>query len=301
MDFGKVDNPDLIDFTLPPDHPQTAITLAESRNKSLRVYVGLPIWANKEWAGKIYPGTARDKEFLHYYTRQFNTIELNTTHYRTPDEATIRHWKAEATPGFRYCPKFPQVISHEKQLLNAEELTHEFCDQILALDNHLGMSFLQLSPYFAPRQVSALEKWLETLPEGLPLAVEFRHPDWFRPEVWQKTLDLLRTHDTATVIADVSGRRDVLHQSLSIPTAFIRFIANEGHPSDHARADDWIRRLKTWMDAGLETLYLFIHSGGDNDVAPELAAYWIRQLNAFCGLNRAEPKFLPKVVQTSLF
>lgn len=301
MDFGKVDNPDLVDFTLPPDHPQTARTLAESRNGALRVYVGLPIWANREWAGKIYPSTARDKEYLQHYTRQFNTIELNTTHYRTPDEATIRHWKAEATPGFRYCPKFPQLISHEKQLLNAENLTREFCDQILALDNHLGMSFLQLSPYFAPRQVGALEKYLEALPEKLPLAVEFRHPDWFRPEIWQKTLDLLRAHGTATVIADVSGRRDVLHQSLSIPTAFIRFIGNEGHPSDHARADEWVGRLKTWMDAGLETLYLFIHSGGANDVAPELAAYWIRQLNVVCGLSLAEPKFLPKVVQTSLF
>ncbi|MCY7351259.1 MAG: DUF72 domain-containing protein [Cytophagaceae bacterium] len=301
MDFGKVEDPSKVDFTLPPDHPNTAQVLSQSTGRTFRAFVGLPIWANKEWAGKIYPSTARDKEFLHHYTRQFNTIELNTTHYRIPDEATIRHWKAEATPGFRYCPKFPQSISHERQLLQTEELTREFCDQILALGEHLGMSFLQLSPAFSPRQVGALEAYLEKLPEKLPLAVEFRHPDWFRPETWEKTLQLLARYNKATVIADVSGRRDVLHQSLSIPMAFVRFIANEGHSSDHPRADAWIQRLKTWMDAGLETLYLFIHSGGQNDVAPELAAYWIRELNQRAGLSLPEPKFLPKVTQTSLF
>ena len=301
MDFGKVEDPAKVDFTLPPDHPTTAQVLAQATGRSLRVFVGLPIWANKEWAGKIYPATARDKEFLHHYTRQFNTIELNTTHYRIPDEATIQHWKAEATPGFRYCPKFPQSISHEKQLLQTDGLTREFCDQILALDEHLGMSFLQLSPAFSPRQVAALAAYLEKLPEKLPLAVEFRHPDWFRPETWNRALDLLGNHNTATVIADVSGRRDVLHQSLSGPTAFIRFIANEGHASDYTRADAWVERLKTWVDAGLETLYLFVHSGGLNDVAPELSLYWIRALNQRIGLNLPEPKFLPKVVQTSLF
>lgn len=301
MDFGKVPDPSQVDFTLPPDHLLTAQVLAESRNGPLRVYVGLPIWANDVWLGKIYPPTARNRDFLHHYTRQFNTIELNTTHYRIPDPATIRHWKAEATPGFRYCPKFPQSISHDKALRDAEPETREFAERLRGLGEHLGMSFVQLGPMFSPKQAIDLKNFLENLPEKLPLAVEFRHRDWFRPDTWTRTVGFLRERGVATVITDVSGRRDVLHQSLSIPTAFIRFVGNEGHPTDRTRADAWVQRLKTWMDGGLETLYLFIHSGGQNDVAPELAQYWIQQLNAVCGLSLPEPKFLPKVVQTSLF
>lgn len=45
MKFGKVDRPELIDFTLPPDHPDThPLLIKASNNSSLDVRVGLPKW-----------------------------------------------------------------------------------------------------------------------------------------------------------------------------------------------------------------------------------------------------------------
>jgi len=92
-----------------------------------------------------------------------------------------------------------------------------------------------------------------------------------------------------------------LHMGLSSPVLTLRFIANEGHPTDYSRTDAWIQRLKTWFEKGLQTAYLFIHGGADNDTAPELILYWVRELNKHCGLSLREPVLQPKVVQGSLF
>ena len=88
---------------------------------------------------------------------------------------------------------------------------------------------------------------------------------------------------------------------LSSPVLTLRFIANEGHPSDYTRSDMWIERLKKWFDKGLQTAYLFIHGGGDNDTAPELIRYWVHRLNEQCSLRLREPVLQPQVVQGSLF
>ncbi len=59
-------------------------------------------------------------------------------------------------------------------------------------------------------------------------------------------------------------------------------------------------RIKLWLENGLEELWLFVHIC-ENTIAPEMATYWIQQLNLHCGLTIKEPKFLPKVEQMSLF
>ena len=313
MDFGKLARVDTVNFTLPPGAAFNArIWEAVEPTTRPSVFIGGPVWANKDYVGKIYPSNAKEKEFLHYYIRQFNTIELNLTHYQIPTAGMIDRWKTEAAGspassspdpnGFTYCPKFPQIISHERQLVATEGLTDEFVNAVLGLEEFLGMTFLQLPPSFGPEKWPVLETYLKTLPDELDVAVEFRHPDWFYPATrWQQTLEGLYGLRRHVVMTDVAGRRDVLHLGLSSPVLTLRFIANEGHPTDYSRTDAWVQRLKTWFDKGLQTAYLFIHGGGNNDTAPELILYWIRQLNKHCSLSLREPVLQPKVVQGSLF
>ncbi|WP_080241505.1 DUF72 domain-containing protein [Spirosoma rigui] len=302
MDFGKTHNLDVVNFTLPPGAPSNArIWAAVEPTSRPQVFIGGPVWANKDYVGKVYPSTAKERDFLHYYTRQFNTIELNLTHYQIPTAGMIEKWRSEATDGFTYCPKFPQIISHERQLVACEALTEEFVNAVLGLEEYLGMTFLQLPPSFGPDKWPVLEAYLKSLPDELDVAVEFRHPDWFKPATGMQTLEGLFALRRHTVITDVAGRRDVLHMGLSSPVLTLRFAANEGHPTDYTRTDAWVQRLKTWFEKGLQTAYLFIHGGGDNDTAPELILYWTRELNKHCGLNLREPVLQPKVVQGSLF
>ena len=302
MDFGKltIEEVNKANFSLQADNAFNEKVWSNVPTKEPKVHVGCPVWSNKDWNGKIYPHSAKTPDYLSLYAKQFNTIELNVTHYQIPNEETIQRWKAESAAGFTFCPKFPQVISHDKLLQNTEALTELFCTQILSLEEQLGMPFLQLAPYFSPRQLKVLEKYLANLPSSLRIAVEFRHEDWFKnPVAWQEALALLNHYGHGTVITDVAGRRDVVHQSLSNKVASIRWVGNE-HPSDYQRIDEWVQKLKQWFQLGLEELYLFVHIN-ENVIAPEMALYWIQQLNLHCGLSLKAPKFLPKVEQMSLF
>ena len=102
---------------------------------------------------------------------------------------------------------------------------------------------------------------------------------------------MLREMKVGTVITDTSGRRDVLHMRLTTPVAFIRFVGNNLHPTDYKRIDDWVGRLKLWIDSGIETIYFFIHNHEELN-SPELCKYTIQKLNAAKGLNIAVPKLL---------
>ena len=80
MKFGSVDNPENIDFTLPPDHPNTKRVLSKYKNESnFNLFVGCAKWNRADLKG-FYPRGTKDE--LEYYSTQFNSIELNATFYR---------------------------------------------------------------------------------------------------------------------------------------------------------------------------------------------------------------------------
>ena len=301
MDFGKLSDISGVDFTLPADNPLTekVLTLSDQA-MPLQIYVGLPLWADKSWKGKLYPQSADDKKFLYHYSRQFNSIELNQSLYRMPDVPTFNKWKTDCPPGFKFFPKFHQSISHERKLIGAEVQTAEFCNAVFSLGDKLGRAFLQMSESYQPNQLKNLEKFLKSLSPALPVSVELRHEKWFEPGVWQDTCGMLQSLGVGTVISDVAGRRDALHMALTTNHLLLRFTGNDLHPTDYSRADDWCVRIVDWIKKGLKNIYIFIHCH-DNTFAPELALYWIKKLNELGGLRIQEPRLTPQVVQGSLF
>ena len=303
MDFGKVENLEQVGFSLPPDHPATALVLRRGNEvgASLRAHIGCPTWTNKAWLGSYYPAGATSKELLPLYARQFNAIGLNTTHYRTPDATTVRRWRESVPPGFRFCPKMPQEISHHRLLQHAERETEAFCEAVASLGEHLGPCFLQLPPHFGPGQADGLEEFLLRFPREVPLAVEFRHPDWFGEAAEaQEGFAVLEALQVSVVLTDVAGRRDALHQRLTTSVAFIRFVGNSLHPSDFTRLTDWSLRLREWATAGLRDLYFFVHQP-DITHSPPLSQYLVRQLNEQCGLQLKPCQPIPQPVQGRLF
>ena len=74
MKFGKVDNPAVIDFTLPNDHPDTKLLLSKYKKKATpNLYVGCAKWNRADLKG-FYPRGTKDE--LQYYATQFNSIEF---------------------------------------------------------------------------------------------------------------------------------------------------------------------------------------------------------------------------------
>lgn len=305
MKFGKVDSPDNINFELPPIAQSTQKILQQQENNPTpQLYIGCPIWGNKNWVGTLYPRKTPAGEYLTHYAQQFNTIELNSTHYSLPNSETIAKWKTQASKGegFKFCPKIPQEISHK--LLpsgKTDTFTQVFAQTVEGLGEYLGMSFMQLSPYFSPRDIAKLEQYLASFPTHIPLAVEFRHADWFSGGNLEKVTQIMEKYQVATVITDVAGRRDVLHQRLTTPHLVLRFVGNNLHPTDYTRIDAWVVRIKELLMLGLQSAYLFIHQPDENEATPELILYLINALNKTCGLNLKAPKIYRPPVQGSLF
>jgi len=274
MKFGKLTDIKAVDFTLPDDPSSNQVTWDQASKTSPRkLYLGCTGWSMKEWIGKVYPKGSKAKDFLPLYTKQFNTIELNTTHYRIPDLATIQQWRNQSAADFKFCPKVPQTISHSRDLgLNGSQL-RVFWDMIEGLEEHLGCCFIQLPPHFSFAKLEQLRSFLSIWPSSIPLAVEIRHPSWFQDsETQARWLELLHQHQKSAVITDVAGRRDVLHMGVPSTTTMIRFVGNGLEPSDYERADSWLQRLQKWFESGLETAYFFPHQP-DNILAPEMTAY----------------------------
>ncbi|MTI19480.1 DUF72 domain-containing protein [Fulvivirga sp. RKSG066] len=92
-------------------------------------------------------------------------------------------------------------------------------------------------------------------------------------------------------MTDVADRRDVLHQRLTVPKAFIRFNGYGLIQSDYDRLDQWVTRCKAWIESGLEELYFFGHQENEAHT-PVTCDYFIKRLNEACGLDIKRPTFI---------
>lgn len=296
MKFGSVPNPELVDFTLPTDHPDTEKVLkASGASGQPTIYVGCAKWNRTDLKG-FYPRGTKDE--LAYYATQFNSIELNATFYNFYTTEQYEVWKNKTPDDFRFFPKVNQMISHMKRLNDVDRYTDEFCQGIAGLGEKLATVFLQLHNNFAPKNWDRLERYLQNWPKGIPLAVEVRHTDWLNdPEVSEKFYDLLEQEQVTNIITDTAGRRDLLHMRLTTPTAFVRYVG-ANHESDYDRLDDWFDRIKLWSDQGIKEVYFFVHQNLEK-ASPLLSEHLIKRLNKELGYDLHVPA--RQVKQTTLF
>ncbi|MDE3143480.1 MAG: DUF72 domain-containing protein [Bacteroidota bacterium] len=300
MEFGRVTETELsaINFSLPQEPLFNQQILKGKKTGDPKVYIGCAKWGRTEWLGKIYPLKTKEKDFLDHYVKHYNSIELNATHYNIYGAAGIEKWAAKAgAKDFMFCPKMYQGITHRGSLKGKDFIISEFLRGIVAFEKHLGPMFVQVSDAFSPKRKQELFDFLRSLPTDLQFFLEVRHPDWFAKEnIRHELFETLQQINVGAVITDTSGRRDCAHMHLTVPKAFIRYVGNSLHATDYTRIDEWINRIKFWLDNGLKELYFFMHMH-DETYSPELTVYLIDKLNAICGLTLQKPVF----IQPTLF
>jgi uncharacterized protein YecE (DUF72 family) len=295
MEFGRVtpDELDSIDFTLPPDRPESIDLLPKQKQETKPgIYVGCAKWGRPEWVGTIYPKGTKERDFLEHYAQQFNTIELNATFYRLPTRKQTSAWKSKVGKDFRFCPKFTNKITHIKRLKDVQDMTDFFLESIAGFDENLGPVFLMVHPAMGPKALDTLGAFLSSMPKHIEVFTELRHKDWFADEAtFGQLTTVLNTCKTGLVLTDVAGRRDCLHMYLNTGTAFIRFVGNGLHPTDYKRIDDWVDRLTIWLNYGIRNVYFFMHQH-DELHSPILSRYLIEQLNLKAGTALKVPEFV---------
>ena len=287
MKFGGIDNPGDQNLALPEDHPETKKVLSTHGGLDIpNVFVGCAKW-NKKDLKNFYPKDVGDE--LEYYGKNFNSVELNATFYNTFDKDQIATWRNKVPDNFKFFPKVNRYISHLKWLNGIEEATDNFYDSIVHFKEKLGTTFLQLRGKFKPKYFDRVASFVEYWPQGVPLAIEFRHHDWFDDAgVANDLYQLLEEHNVANLITDTAGRRDLLHMRLTNNEAFVRYVG-ANHETDYSRLDEWVDRLQQWNEQGLDNIHFFVHQNKERK-SPELAAYFINKLNDALGTDLEPPK-----------
>ena len=248
-----------------------------------RYYLGCPGWGIKSWVGRLFPAGTRPADFLARYAEVFNTVEGNTTFYALPTAELVARWRAQVPDSFRFCFKFPRVISHDKLLTDCDAELATFLDRLAPLGERLGALFLQLPPRFGAAQLPRLAAFLDRLPRALRVAVELREPALIPPPPGLRALLAARGVDLAIMdtrgihaskslrFAEVRGRKPALpvFTDATADHPLVRFVPHEDFAESRAHAAGWARQLATWIAAGKRP-YFFMHAP-DDTFAPENA------------------------------
>jgi uncharacterized protein YecE (DUF72 family) len=206
------------------------------------VRVGCSGWNYAHWRnGVFYPPRLPAKQWLAYYARFFDTVEVNSTFYRLPKPTAVQGWVDQTPDDFVFALKVSRYLTHVRRLRDVADGMKLFYERIgpLVRSPKLGPLLWQLPPDFK-RDDERLAAALASLPPGRH-CFEFRHESWFVDDV----LDLLRDHGVALVIGD-DPRRPWQRHELTTDWTFVRFHAGtRGRNGNYSETElrEWAGRI----------------------------------------------------------
>jgi len=170
------------------------------------IRLGTSAFTAAGWEQAFYPAGMKPADYLSYYSTQFDTVEVDSTFYRTPAISTVKGWDAKTPPGFLFAAKVPQIITHEKMLADCDEDFRAFLLAMECLGEKLGPLWLQFG-YFNQTVfpsvddfLARLVPFLKTIPSGYRFALEIRNKHWLVP----RFLNTLRERNIALALIDQS-------------------------------------------------------------------------------------------------
>jgi uncharacterized protein YecE (DUF72 family) len=240
-----------------------------------RLHVGTMGWSYAIWKGNFYPEGLTAKEFLAFYAKHFNTVEVDSTFYRIPEAQSVMDWKAKTPPDFVFSLKFPQVITHVKMLENCEEETKVFLERVALLEEKLAVLLLQFPYHFGPKQVPLLRDFLPTLPKKHRYVVEARN----RKLLNHDFSSVLREHNVALAWADSPFMPQISEVTSNF--IYVRWIGDRRRVNGtlgrtevdrKTQINVWVEKLKPFLEEGTEVFGYFskYYSGHSPSDAKEL-------------------------------
>ena len=168
--------------------------------------IGTSAFTATGWETTFYPPGLKDADRLTFYATKFNTVEVDSTFYRTPARTTVRNWYAKTPADFVFALKVPQVITHEKVLHDCDDDLKLFLESAGELGEKLGPILFQFG-YFnrtvfqsGAQFLERLKPFLARLPRHFRFAVEIRNKAWLDA----RFLDILRERGIAWAWLDQS-------------------------------------------------------------------------------------------------
>jgi len=147
------------------------------------IYLGTSGWSYDHWVDNFYPKKIDKRDWLNFYSKKFNTVEVNASFYRLPFKNMVKGWKNKTPDEFHLTFKGSNLITHKKKLKDVEEYLDKFNSRFKMLGNKKGAILWQLPPSLS-RNDDLLEKFLSNLNSKFDQAIEFRHKSWFTKKIY---------------------------------------------------------------------------------------------------------------------
>jgi len=206
----------------------------------------------KGWVGAFYPRQkGRRINELEYYSRFFDTVEINSSFYGPPSPAMAEAWVKKTPDDFEFSIKVWQKFTHPKKIGQGrstgewEPITQDDLDifragiEPLAESNKLGALLFQYPAgfYCTPETIDKMERTLRSFAE-YPKAVELRHKSW--SDKMGDTRALLREHSATLVLIDEPKFASSIRQKFEPVSNMLYFRA-------HGRnAQTWWKHKESW-------------------------------------------------------
>lgn len=187
----------------------------------MNFYIGCSGWSYSGWKGTFYPKDMESKDYLSYYAKFFNFVEVDSTYYNIPSRFVVRAWKDKTPFDFKFTLKFPKIITHEKKLEDVSKPLSIFFTALEPLIDKTMSLLIQLPPHLsANKGFKSLQTMTRNLDTRFRYALEVRHSSWFEDKVY----DFLKEKNMSLVWS--------VREELSIPSVitsdqiYTRFIGD---------------------------------------------------------------------------
>lgn len=214
-------------------------------------HIGCSGFYYKEWKGLFYPEKLSQKKWFDYFAQHFNTLEINNTFYRFPEQKLFDNWYNKALPHFTFSVKVPQVITHLQKFRDTEKLLQDFYSIAReGLKEKLGPVLFQLPPSMKYDEglLQHMMGQMNTLYENV---IEFRHISWWRKDVFEAL------KKAQIIFCGVSYPGLINHAVAHLPTAYYRF---HGVPKlYYSKYDEAFIQQIAQQIAGTETKEAYIY------------------------------------------
>jgi uncharacterized protein YecE (DUF72 family) len=229
--------------------------------------IGTSGWNYKHWwNNEFYPKELKPRDWLSFYIRQFETVEINNSFYRLPSEAAFQNWRMQVPQGFVFAVKASRFLTHIKRLKDADAPLDLFFSRARHLHDRLGPVLFQLPPRFKA-DLDRLESFLRALKPHMRrhharCAIEVRDPTWLASSVF----DLLNEFDVALCFADWKE----LHVTEPVTSGFVyvrRHYGSDGGGNYSKKSlDRDVEQIRRWLAAKLDVYMYFNNDMGGHAI-----------------------------------
>ncbi len=150
-----------------------------------KIYIGCSGYYYPEWKGNFYPENISAQEWFKFYTKKFNSVEINSTFYSFPKSSSLKRLYKISPEDFLFSTKVNRLITHIKKLKNVEEEINKFYVTLKeSLKEKLGCLLFQLPSSFAYTEGN-LQKIIHVRNLiNVCIVFEFRNKTWWNKRVF---------------------------------------------------------------------------------------------------------------------